>query len=412
MKSWQVEVLSVGTWNGDTFTRADLREIAANFTRLRQHLRVPLKFGHADGQTLLGQADGDPALGWVSALDVRGDRLVATFSHVPLLVHQAVETGLYRHVSSEIAYQVTFQGEQIGKVLVGVALLGADLPAVSNLADLGAYLSARGLTPRRVYRFARADVGAGLQGRAMTRSASHPASSAGPPTSAERLREAPASPAERLREAPASPAERLPEGRANLAESVREAPDGVARLTAELAERQAEVERLRLREAEAQDALRLAAFRSDRQSFQAGLDAWVRQGTLTPQARDKALAAVDAQERTYALTGAAPDGAQSGARSGADAELQFGASLVLELLSAMAKPGPLARESATAAPLGELVRQAAQPVAEALSREADKLAATGRFTLAQAQAHVLAQDPELAARWLAEINHTLPSGGA
>lgn len=63
MNSWQVEVLSVGTWNGDTFTRADLREIAANFSRLGRQVRVPLKFGHDDGQTLLGQADGDPALG-------------------------------------------------------------------------------------------------------------------------------------------------------------------------------------------------------------------------------------------------------------------------------------------------------------------------------------------------------------
>jgi len=402
MKSWQVEVLSVGTWNGDTFTRADLQEIAANFARLRRHLRVPLKFGHADGQTLLGQADGDPALGWVAALDVRGDRLVATFSHVPLLVHQAVQTSLYRHVSSEIAYQVTFQGERIGKVLVGVALLGADLPAVSNLADLGAYLSARGLTPRRVYRFARAGSDPDSQGRAMTRSATHPASSAGPPASdAECLREAPPSPAERLREAPLSPVESPPE-----------APDGVARLTVALAERQAEVERLHLREAEAQDALRLAKFRADRLALQSGLDAWVRQGALTPQARDKALAAADAQQRTYALAGAAQEAAQTVAARGAEPELQFGAGLVLELLAGMARPAPLARESATAAPLGELARQAALPVADALSREAGKLAATGRYSLAQAQAQVLAQDPELAARWLAEINHTLPSGGA
>ncbi len=386
MKSWQVEVLSVGTWNGDTFTRADLKEIAANFARLRGQHRVPLKFGHDDGQTLLGQADGDPALGWVSSLEVRGDRLIATFSQVPLLVHQSVQAGLYRHVSSEIAYGVTFQGERIGKVLVGVALLGADLPAVSNLADLGAYLSARGLTPRRVYRFARAVAGPGPQGRTMTRSAINQ-----PPGS----------------ELPAATG--APPG----AQDPPQEESKIARLTAQLAERQAEVERLRRGEAEAQQALRLARFRAERSSLAAGLDAWVRQGALPPEARDKALAAVDAQERAFGSGDGAADGGPPEFMGGrAEPEIVFRASLVKELLAAMAKPSPLFRETATAAPLGELARQAAQPAADSLAREAGKLAATGRFTLAQAQAQVLAQDPELAARWLAEVNHTLPTGGA
>jgi hypothetical protein len=388
MNSWQVEVLSAGTWNGDTFTRKDLQEIAANFARLGRQVRVPLKFGHADGQTLLGQADGDPALGWVSALEVRGDRLVATFSQVPPLVRQAVEAGLYRHVSSEIAYQVTFHGERIGKVLVGVALLGADLPAVSNLADLGAYLSARGLTPLRIYRFTRAGTGPEPQGRSMTRHAVTPGPAPDPGPEPHVVPGAP------------------PGGGAGGAP-----PDTVARLSAELAQRQADVERLSRREAEAREDLRLSRFHGERATFAAALDGWVRTGALTPQARDKALAAVDAQQSGFgydAAPAAPPEGA--GFPSGAAPEFVFRAGLVRELMETMARPRPFGRETATAAPLGALARQAAHPAAETLSREAGKLAAAGRFTLAQAQAHVLAQDPDLAARWLAEVNHTLPTG--
>jgi hypothetical protein len=389
MNSWQVEVLSAGTWNGDTFTRADLREIAANFARLGRQVRVPLKFGHDDGQTLLGQADGDPALGWVSALEVRGDRLVATFNQVPPLVRQAVEAGLYRHVSSEIAYQVKFHGERIGKVLVGVALLGADLPAVSNLADLGAYLSARGLTPLRIYRFTRAGTGPEPQGRSMTRHAVTPGPE--PQQGAEPV-----------------PGHSPPAGGGG--QSL--APDPVARLSAELAQRQADVERLSRREAEAREALRLSRFHGERKTFAATLDGWVRTGALTPEARDKALAAVDAQQSGFGHD-VEPEAAADGASSppGIASEFVFRAGLVRELLETMARPRPFGREAATAAPLGALARQAALPAADSLSREASKLAATGRFTLAQAQAHVLAQDSDLAARWLAEVNHTLPTGG-
>jgi hypothetical protein len=403
MTSWQAEVLSVGTWNGDTFTRTDLAEIAANFARLKEHVRVPLKFGHADGQTLLGQPDGDPALGWVTALEARGDRLVATFGHVPALVRHAVAAHLYRHVSSEIAYQVTYHGERIGKVLVGVALLGADLPAVSNLADLGAYLSARGLTHLRVYRFARAQPAADQQGNSMTRHATPPALTGSPPGNST-----------------AAPPAASPVPSATVGESA-----DVLRLSAELAARQVDIERLSRGEAQARSALRGLRFRAERAAFAAALDGWVRVGALPPVARDRALAAVDGQERTFGLAlaaesepgrsdGIGTDGAGrdlAGDSLGERAEFVFGAGLVRELMEAMAQPRPFGREAATAAPLGELARQAAHPAADTLAREASKLAAGGRYTLAQAQAHVLSQDADLAARWLAEVNHTLPTGG-
>jgi hypothetical protein len=137
------EIFSTGEWNGERFTRRDLHEIARNFRLLRGQLRPPLKFGHDEGQTLLGQGDGDPALGWVQRLWVRGDRLLARFVEVPGVVLEAIRAGRYRRVSAELYFDVRRDGQRLGKALKAVALLGADLPAVTNLADLTAYLASR-----------------------------------------------------------------------------------------------------------------------------------------------------------------------------------------------------------------------------------------------------------------------------
>lgn len=139
----EAEIFSVGTWNGETFTAADLEEIARNFERLRDQIKPPLKFGHDEGQTLLGQHDGDPALGWVEALRVEAEKLVATFAGVPEVVVEAIRSGRYRRVSAELYLDVRQRGERLGKALKAVALLGADLPAITNLEDLTTFLTER-----------------------------------------------------------------------------------------------------------------------------------------------------------------------------------------------------------------------------------------------------------------------------
>lgn len=137
------EIFSTGKWNGDEFDMKDLEEIAANFKLLKDQLKPPLKFGHDENQTLLGQNDGDPALGWVTRIRVSGDKLVATFSDVPTLVYRAIKAKRYRRVSAEIYFNVRREGKILGKALKAVALLGADLPAVTNLEDLAAFLTDR-----------------------------------------------------------------------------------------------------------------------------------------------------------------------------------------------------------------------------------------------------------------------------
>lgn len=137
----EAEIFSVGEWNGERFSRRDLEEIARNFETMKDRLRPPLKFGHDENQTLLNQSDGDPSLGWVDALRVRGEKLLATFSGVPTVVYEAIRKGLYQRVSAELYFNVRQNGKKLGKVLKAVALLGADLPAVTNLRELGAYLA-------------------------------------------------------------------------------------------------------------------------------------------------------------------------------------------------------------------------------------------------------------------------------
>lgn len=139
----EAEIFSTGTWNDEIFTREDLHEIAGNFERLRPHIKPPLKFGHDENQTLLGQSDGDPALGWVERLRVQGDKLLATFVGVPMVVYDAIKSRRYRRVSAEIYFNLRSNGAELGKALKAVALLGADLPAVTNLEDLTAFLTDR-----------------------------------------------------------------------------------------------------------------------------------------------------------------------------------------------------------------------------------------------------------------------------
>lgn len=135
-----VEIFSVGTWNGDKFVQADLEQMVDNFEILADFHTPPLKFGHARKQ-ILDQEDGQPALGWVSQLKVVGSKLVARFEDVAEVVAQAINAGRYRKVSSEIFFKTQFKGKGIGFALKAVALLGADLPAVTNLADLPKLLS-------------------------------------------------------------------------------------------------------------------------------------------------------------------------------------------------------------------------------------------------------------------------------
>lgn len=138
MADLTVEIFAEGRWNGLDFNADDLEAIKAAYVSLQGNHDVPLKFGHNDEQPL---TDGQPALGWVSDVWVEGKKLLAKFSDIPEIVKTAVEKKLYRKVSVELDYDVEHKGEHYPWVLSGVALLGADIPAVNTIADLQAYMS-------------------------------------------------------------------------------------------------------------------------------------------------------------------------------------------------------------------------------------------------------------------------------
>lgn len=136
------EIFASGRWNNVwSFTVSDLDQIAASFNELHATgFKVPLKFGHNDEQKI---TDGQPALGWVTTVWRKGEKLMARFENVPAVVRKAFEAKLYRHVSVELDVDVKdHNGKKHKYVLSAVALLGADRPAVSTLADLTTYLDA------------------------------------------------------------------------------------------------------------------------------------------------------------------------------------------------------------------------------------------------------------------------------
>lgn len=137
-----VEIFSVGQWNGDVYTAEDLDEMVRAFNEMRDTLKPALKLGHTDKQKLI-QQDGMPAAGWIGGLYRLGQKLVADFVDIPEKIFELIENKAYRKVSSEIYWNIDINGKQYRRMLSAVALLGADMPAVTNLRDI---LALYGLT--------------------------------------------------------------------------------------------------------------------------------------------------------------------------------------------------------------------------------------------------------------------------
>lgn len=146
MEPFDVEILRTGIWHGSgcpkegcKFTEDDLHDMVTNFQLLKDQHKAPLKRGHS-------VEVGDIALGWVEELRVEGDRLIGKFTDMPTIVREAIKKKLFKNVSIEAMKNVVLGGKKLkGWVLDAVALLGAEIPAVSGLKDLDHYLASRSL---------------------------------------------------------------------------------------------------------------------------------------------------------------------------------------------------------------------------------------------------------------------------
>jgi len=136
------EIFSTGTHNKMEFKDSDLEAIVKAFDALGASARVPLKFGHNNDQTI---TDGQPALGWVQRVWKDGNKLLADFVDMPTVVFDVIKKGLYKFVSVELLQNYNRNGASFPWVLDAVALLGADIPAVSGLKDLQALALTRKL---------------------------------------------------------------------------------------------------------------------------------------------------------------------------------------------------------------------------------------------------------------------------
>lgn len=151
-----VALVSVGTWAAatgvTTVTRSDLESmLAAHADQLVDH--APVKLGHASAlNDAIG--DGNPAYGWVvpTRIGTNAAGKVTLFGDLVGMPAQLADVAptAYRRRSVEIAWDVkTPAGKTYRAALVGIALLGAQAPAVKGLDDVLALYSAQPVEERR-----------------------------------------------------------------------------------------------------------------------------------------------------------------------------------------------------------------------------------------------------------------------
>lgn len=128
------EIFSVGEWYGDPYDTKDLEEMCKAFNETANQYKPYMKLGHAKDQVLL-QQEGLPAAGWIENLRVQGKKLICDLVDIPEKIYKLICEGAYRYVSSEILWNIDFAGKKYNRMLAGVALLGAEMPAVTNLND-------------------------------------------------------------------------------------------------------------------------------------------------------------------------------------------------------------------------------------------------------------------------------------
>lgn len=139
-----VEIFMTGTWNGIKYNEDDIEDMIKAFNEgVISRDGVPLKLGHTDKQKML-QSDGLPAAGWVKGLRRHGAKLVADFKSIPRVIKELIASKAYRNVSIEVYhdYKDPLLNKLFRRVLCGVALLGADLPAVKGLAGFNNFYTA------------------------------------------------------------------------------------------------------------------------------------------------------------------------------------------------------------------------------------------------------------------------------
>lgn len=140
----RLEIFSAGTHKTGkgqvSATVKDLDKMIEAFDALKDTniVKPHLKLGHTDAQKWFGQADGIPALGWITEVWREGKILLANIDKVPGSLIDLIKQGRFHNVSAEIFWDAPIEkdGTRFSRVLAAVALLGVEMPAVKDLAGL------------------------------------------------------------------------------------------------------------------------------------------------------------------------------------------------------------------------------------------------------------------------------------
>lgn len=133
------EIFKIGKWAASTglvdVTSEMLDQVVTGYTELNSVVSgygIPIKLGH-------NRRVGEPAFGWAENVRRDGDTLLADFTDVPPEIVDAINQKRYNAVSVELRNGVAFEGKSFPNVLGGVALLGAEWPAVKGLRPISAF---------------------------------------------------------------------------------------------------------------------------------------------------------------------------------------------------------------------------------------------------------------------------------
>jgi len=143
-----LEIFAVGTWNGDTYSAEDLKDIIT----AAQHVgfEPPLKLGHMEDEDtkVLLKKEGLPAFGWIKNLRLKGTKLIADITDIPKKLAELIERKAYKRVSAEIFWNFKKGADTYRRVLKAVSLLGAEIPAITDLKGIDALYSHFHLEPK------------------------------------------------------------------------------------------------------------------------------------------------------------------------------------------------------------------------------------------------------------------------
>ena len=130
-----LEIFAAGKWNNDSYSEADLDSMIAAFPKVG--FSPIIKAGHQDGQeSSAKRLFGEPSLGTVSRIYRKGTKLLADIVNIPARFAALIKAGSYKRVSSEIFWNYKMGEQTFPRVLKGVAFLGADIPALTNLTAI------------------------------------------------------------------------------------------------------------------------------------------------------------------------------------------------------------------------------------------------------------------------------------